>query len=243
MNTIHRNKSFYQRLQLKLEDLELQKPQSYNHSFNYDLFCSMNIIFILETVGTLVFAISGALTAAEKKFDLMGISIIAFVTALGGGTLRDILIGATPVGWLNEPTLLIVVSIGILLAFVFSKKLNALRKTFFLFDSIGLGMFAIAGMQKAIDFNIPPVYAVLCGMITATFGGMLRDILCHEIPIIFRKEIYATAALAGASLYLLLGYVHAPDEIKYTVSILTVIAIRIVAVKYNIGLWKIKWDE
>lgn len=203
----------------------------------------MSIIFILESVGTLVFAISGALTAAEKKFDLMGISIIAFVTALGGGTLRDILIGATPVAWLHEPTMLIVVSIGILLAFLFSKKLNNLRKTFFLFDSIGLGLFAIAGMQKAIDFDIPPVYAVLCGMITATFGGMLRDILCNDIPIIFRKEIYATAALLGASLYLLLGYTNVPGEINYILSILTVIAIRIIAVKYNIGLWKIKWDE
>lgn len=203
----------------------------------------MSIIFILESVGTLVFAISGALTAAEKKFDLMGISIIAFVTALGGGTLRDVLIGATPVGWLHEPTMLIVVSIGILLAFLFSKKLNALRKTFFLFDSIGLGLFAIAGMQKAIDFDIPPVYAVLCGMITAAFGGMLRDILCNEIPVIFRKEIYATAALTGATLYLGLGFINAPDEIKYTASILTVIVIRILAVKYNIALWKIKWDE
>lgn len=203
----------------------------------------MSIIFILETAGTLVFAISGALTAAEKKFDLMGISIIAFVTALGGGTLRDLLIGATPVGWLNEPTLLVVISIGILLAFVFSKKLNSLRKTFFLFDSIGLGLFAIAGMQKAINFDIPPVYAILCGMITATFGGMLRDILCNEIPIIFRKEIYATAALCGAALYLLLGYTIVPREINYIVSIATVIIIRIIAVKYNIGLWKIKWDE
>jgi len=203
----------------------------------------MSIIFILETAGTLVFAISGALTAAEKKFDLMGISIIAFVTALGGGTLRDLLIGATPVGWLNEPTLLVVISIGILLAFVFSKKLNSLRKTFFLFDSIGLGLFAIAGIQKAINFDIPPVYAILCGMITATFGGMLRDILCNEIPIIFRKEIYATAALCGAALYLLLGYTIVPREINYIVSIATVIIIRIVAVKYNIGLWKIKWDE
>ena len=203
----------------------------------------MSIIFILETAGTLVFAISGALTAAEKKFDLMGISIIAFVTALGGGTLRDLLIGATPVGWLNEPTLLVVISIGILLAFVFSKKLNSLRKTFFLFDSIGLGLFAIAGMQKAINFDIPPVYAVLCGMITATFGGMLRDILCNEIPIIFRKEIYATAALSGAALYLLLEITIVPREVNYIVSIATVIFIRIIAVKYNIGLWKIKWDE
>lgn len=202
----------------------------------------MSVIFILELLGTLVFAISGALTAAERKFDLMGISIIAFVTALGGGTLRDVLIGSTPVSWLQDPSLLVVISIGILLAFIFNKRLNALRKTFFLFDSIGLGLFAIAGMQKAIDFDIYPVYAVLCGMITATFGGMLRDILCNEVPIIFRKEIYATAALVGASVYLGLGYLQIQSEVNLIVSVLIVIVIRILAVKYKIGLWKIKWD-
>lgn len=200
----------------------------------------MSVVFILELIGTLVFAISGALTAAERKFDLMGISIIAFVTALGGGTLRDLLIGSTPVAWLNDPRLLIVISVGILVAFIFNKRLNALRKTFFLFDSMGLGLFAIAGMQKAIDYDIYPAYAILCGMITATFGGMLRDILCNEVPIIFRKEIYATAALIGATLYLLLDYFQVIPEIKLIASVVVVITIRILAVKYKIGLWKIK---
>lgn len=200
----------------------------------------MSIIFILETVGTLVFAISGALTAGEKKFDLMGVSIIAFVTALGGGTLRDILIGAHPVGWLSEPIFIGIIVLGVLLAFIFNQRLNNLRKTFFLFDSIGLGLFAIAGMQKALDYEILPVYAIICGMITATFGGMLRDILCNEIPIIFRKEIYAMAALIGATIYLGLSYLNVTSEINYLVSVCIVIAIRIVAVKYKIGLLKFK---
>lgn len=200
----------------------------------------MNIIFILETTGTLVFAISGALAAGERKFDLMGVTIIAFVTALGGGTLRDIIIGAFPVGWLSQPILIGTICLGVLLAFIFNKQLNNLRKTFFLFDSIGLGLFAIAGMQKALNYDILPVYAILCGMITATFGGVLRDILCNEIPIIFRKEIYALAALIGATIYLGLNYLNVNSEINYLVSVLIVIAIRIIAVKYKIGLLKFK---
>ncbi len=204
------------------------------------LICTMNVIFALETAGMLVFAISGALAAGERAFDLMGVFIIAFVTALGGGTLRDMLIGALPVGWLKEPIYLAVIGLGVVLTFVFNKRLNALRKTFFLFDSIGLGLFAIAGMQKALNYDIVPVYAIICGMITATFGGMLRDILCNEIPIIFRKEIYALAALIGASVYWGLGYLEVPPVINYTSSICLVIVIRMLAVRYNIGLMKIR---
>ena len=200
----------------------------------------MDVIFALETAGMLVFAISGALAAGEKEFDLMGISIIAFVTALGGGTLRDLLIGALPVGWLGEPVYLGVIGLGVLLAFLFNKRLAILRKTFFLFDSIGLGLFAIAGMQKALDFDIVPIYAIICGMITATFGGMLRDILCNDIPIIFRKEIYALAALIGASVYWGLGQLQVPAVVNYTSSICLVIVIRILAVRYNIGLMRIR---
>lgn len=202
----------------------------------------MTVIFVLEIIGTLVFAISGALTAAEKKFDLMGVLIIAFVTALGGGTVRDLIIGSFPVSWLTQPILLLIIALGVSLAFIFSKKLNKLRKTLFLFDAIGLGLFAIAGMQKALNHDIIPVYAVICGMITATFGGMLRDILCNDIPIIFRKEIYATAGLFGAALYLALGYLQIEPNTNYIISIGTVIAIRVLAVRYNIRLWKIKWD-
>jgi len=199
----------------------------------------MDVILILDTIGILVFAISGALTAAEKGFDLMGISIIAFVTALGGGTLRDIMIGALPVGWLAEPFLLLVIGFSVSLTLVFHKHLNKLRKTFFLFDSIGLGMFAIAGMQKALDYDIISIYAIICGMMTATFGGMLRDILCNEIPVIFRKEIYALAALIGASIYWLLAKFQIQAELNYVISILVVIIIRILAIKFKIGLWKL----
>lgn len=208
-----------------------------------DFLCTMNFLLGLELTGTLVFAISGALTAAEKKFDLMGVCIIAFVTALGGGTVRDVLIGSTPVNWMHEPLLLIIVICGVLLAFLFNKKLNLLRRTFFLFDAMGLGLFSIAGMQIALNAGIAPIYAILCGMITGTFGGLTRDILCQEVPMIFRKEIYALAGLTGASLYYGLEFLQINHEASLTIAVLVVIAIRIFAVKYNLQLWRIKWEE
>lgn len=202
----------------------------------------MDTIEIIQITGTVVFAISGALTAANKRFDLMGVSIIAFVTALGGGTIRDVLIGAQPVGWMQSKWPLIAVLVGVTLAFIFRKKLQYLRKTFFLFDAIGLGVFAIGGLEKALSFNIDPIYAIMCAMITGTMGGLLRDVLCNDVPLIFRKEIYATAALIGASLYLSLDLLGLDSQINSITSILVVIAVRILAVRYELGLPKIKID-
>jgi len=202
----------------------------------------MNAVVIVDLMGTFVFAISGALAAANKRFDFMGVCIIAFVTALGGGTLRDVLIGAKPVGWMENKWYLITVLVGVLITFVFYKKLQHLRKTFFLFDAVGLGIFSIAGLEKALSYGIEPTYALLCAMITATMGGMIRDVLCNEIPLIFRKEIYATAGLIGASFYLLLNYLGAPIEFNFAFTILIVIVVRVIAVKLNIGLPKIRVD-
>lgn len=202
----------------------------------------MNTIEVINISGTVVFAISGALTAANKRFDLMGISIIAFVTALGGGTIRDMLIGAHPVGWMQSEWYLLAVLIGVILAYVFYKRLQHLRMTFFLFDAIGLGVFAIGGLEKALSYNIDPVYALMCAMITGTMGGLLRDVLCNDVPLIFRKEIYATAALAGAGLYLLLDYVNVNQQFNFIVSILVVIIVRVLAVRYKLSLPKIKID-
>jgi uncharacterized membrane protein YeiH len=198
------------------------------------------LLTIIEILGTLVFAISGALTAAGKRFDLMGVGIIAFVTALGGGTIRDLLIGAHPVGWMQSKWFLLAVVVGVIIAYIFHKRLQYLRKTFFLFDAIGLGVFAIGGLQKALDFGIDPVYALVCAMITGSMGGLLRDVLCNDIPLIFRKEIYATAALLGAGTFLILDLIGIQPEINFAISVLLVIIIRVLAVKYNLGLPKIK---
>lgn len=202
----------------------------------------MHYTELFDITGTTVFAISGALTSAQKRFDLMGVSIIAFVTALGGGTIRDVLIGAHPVGWMQSKWFLVAVVIGVLLAYIFHKRLQYLRKTFFLFDAIGLGVFAIGGLEKALSFNIDPVYAIMCGVITGTMGGLLRDVLCNDVPLIFRKEIYATAAFIGASCYLLLDAMQVDFHFNFIASILIVILVRVLAVQFNWGLPKIKVD-
>ncbi len=201
-----------------------------------------DIVVVVDIVGTLVFAISGALAAGEKRFDLMGVAIIAFVTAVGGGTIRDLLIGSHPVSWMQSYHYLVITIIGVLLAFFLHRQLQRFRKSFFLFDAIGLGTFAIAGMEKALSYGISPGYAILCGMITGCFGGLTRDVLCNEIPLIFRKEMYALPALAGASAYLGFDYLGVIPEVSFPITIVLVILFRIFAVRYNWQLPKIRMD-
>lgn len=172
----------------------------------------------------------------------MGVAIIALVTALGGGTVRDMLIGAHPVGWMQNYTSNTIVSIGVVLVFLFYKKLHYFRKTFFLFDAIGLGAFAIGGLEKALSFGVSPGYAVICGMITACFGGVVRDVLCNEIPLILRKEIYALAGLVSARMYLSLDYLGVSSTINFPITVALVAAIRMLAVLKNIGLPVIRLD-
>lgn len=200
----------------------------------------MIYIHVLEYLGTLVFAISGALTAANKKFDLMGIGIVAFVTALGGGTVRDILIGVGPVSWLSNKWYLLIISLGAAIAFVFQKKLQPLRKAFFVFDATGLAVFSIAGLEIGLQQGVDPLYAIFLGMISGTMGGVIRDVLCQETPLIFREEIYASAALIGAMSYLGLSSTAISNNLNTIITIALVLVIRVIAVKYRIGLPKVK---
>lgn len=200
------------------------------------------LLSIIEIIGTMVFAISGALTAAGKKFDLMGVGIIAFVTALGGGTIRDLLIGAHPVGWMKSKWFLLAVVVGVIVAYIFNRRLQYLRRTFFIFDAVGLGVFAIGGLEKALSYGIDPIYALVCAVITGSLGGLLRDVLCNDIPLVFRKEIYATAAFLGAGSYLLMKALEVPIEINFIVSVVLVIVIRVLAVRFNLGLPRINMD-
>ena len=151
----------------------------------------------LDTIGTLVFAMSGALTAIYKKLDLFGVYCIAFVTALGGGTLRDVLIGRTPVGWMQNTDYVYVITLGFVLSIVFNRYLERLRTSMLLFDTIGLGVFTLIGLEIGQKYHLNGVVCIILGTITATFGGVIRDILCAEIPVLFRKEIYATLCILG----------------------------------------------
>lgn len=197
------------------------------------------LFYTLDIIGTLAFAISGFLTAYNKRFDLFGLFIIAFVTALGGGTLRDILIGRTPVGWMLDLNYVYTVFAGVVLTILLRKKLNYLRSSLFLFDTIGLGVFTIIGIEKGIAENLHPVISIALGTMSSAFGGVIRDILCNDIPVIFRKEIYATACiLGGLSFFALRSFEISPDFI-YVITIGVVIIIRLLAVKYKLSLPRI----
>ena len=162
-------------------------------------FCKKRIMVeYIDSIGTLVFAISGALTAIYKKLDLFGVFCIAFVTALGGGTLRDILIGNTPVGWMLDLKYIIIIFIGTVLSILFNIYLEKLRISLFLFDTIGFGVFTLIGIEKGIEKELHPIICIALGTLTATFGGVIRDILCNEIPLLLRKgTIYATICIIG----------------------------------------------
>lgn len=191
----------------------------------------MDIIYSLDLVGTLVFAVSGTLTAASKRFDVFGAGVIAFVTAVGGGTIRDLLIGSTPVGWMLDLNYLLMIGLAIPLSYFFRSVIQRLRRTLFLFDTIGISLFTILGLQKTLDLGISPIIAIMMGTVSAVFGGVLRDILCNEVPLIFRKEIYATACIAGACLFLFLRYAGLAYYWTVLVTSSFIIILRIFAVR------------
>ncbi len=193
----------------------------------------MTWIYFLDLFGTCIFAISGVLTAMQKKFDLVGTLIIGFVTAVGGGTLRDMLIGRFPVGWLNDRNYIIAIFVGLIIAYVFKKHVIKYKKSMFLFDTIGIGLFTILGIQISLQYQLNLEYCLLLGVITASFGGVLRDVLTNEIPLIFRKEIYATACFIGGLVYLVLDHFSTRDNLNIALAMAVVIAIRALAIKYK----------
>jgi uncharacterized membrane protein YeiH len=198
---------------------------------------------VLEILGTMAFAMSGVLTAMEKKLDLFGVFIIAFATALGGGTLRDVLIGKVPVGWMLNLEYVYMILIGFVLAVVFRKKFDKLRTSLFLFDTIGLGVYTLTGLRKGIEIGLHPIICIALGTITACFGGVIRDILCNEIPVIFRKEIYATICIFGGILFFALKTFQINDEIIYITTVFVVISIRLMAVKFKWQLPALEGDK
>ncbi|MFD2519175.1 trimeric intracellular cation channel family protein [Salinimicrobium flavum] len=191
---------------------------------------------ILDLLGTVAFAISGALAAMNRRLDLFGIFIIAFVTSIGGGTLRDILLGRNPVTWMENTLYIYLIGVVTFFAIVFRYKLDHLKKSLFLFDTIGLGVFTITGVELGVQNNLDPIISIAIGAMTGTFGGVIRDILCNEIPVIFRKEIYATASIMGGLAFVILYEMGVNTDVIYIVTSLIVIIIRLIVVKYHISL-------
>jgi uncharacterized membrane protein YeiH len=194
---------------------------------------------VVDILGTIAFAVSGVLVAIEKKLDLFGVFIIAFVTAVGGGTLRDLLIGHSPVVWMEQPLYMITIVITVVFAVLLQNQLKYLRTSLFLFDTIGIGLYTVVGIEKGLVAGLMPVMCIALGTITACFGGVLRDILCNEIPVIFRREIYATACILGGIGYFILRQFPLTDEYAYIAALVMVIGIRLLAVRYRIALPRI----
>lgn len=192
--------------------------------------------FTIDILGTIAFAISGVLVAMEKKLDIFGVFIIAFVTAVGGGTLRDLLIGNTPVVWMRDNIYVFVIIGTVVLAVLFRNQLKYFRTSLFLFDTIGIGLYTLVGIEKGLAAGMLPLMCIALGTITASFGGVIRDILCNEIPVIFRKEIYATACILGGTSYFFLRKLPFDDQYAYAAAILIVIGIRLLAVRFKIAL-------
>ena len=197
---------------------------------------------ILDFIGTFAFAISGIRLASAKQFDLFGAYVVGVVTAIGGGTLRDLMLGVTPI-WMTNPMYLVCSGIALLWVIIFGKRIIRQEVTFFIFDTIGLALFTVVGVEKALDLNFPLWVAVIMGTITGAAGGVFRDVFINEIPLIFRKEIYAMACIIGGICYGLLDWFNVGMIINECVTGLCVFLVRLLAVKYHLGLPTLKGEE
>lgn len=195
----------------------------------------MTIIYAIDLLGTMVFAISGALAGHRKGIDIFGSTFMAFVTAIGGGSLRDVFLNVRPL-WVEDGNYLIAIFLGVFISVIANKQLYNLAKTLTLFDAIGIGFFTVVGTQKSIDYESSSIAAIMLGMFSAAMGGVIRDILTNETPLILRKEIYASACLSGALLFVLLHYWGVDNGWNAFISASLVFVIRIVSVKYNLSL-------
>lgn len=194
----------------------------------------MNISFvdIIDYVGTFAFAISGIRLASKKNFDLFGALIVGFVTAVGGGTLRDIMLGKTPF-WFTQSSYIVITLFSLIFFIIFQKYISKIGTPLFLFDTIGIGLFTVVGFHKTVECGFSLWVATLMGMFTGAAGGVIRDILLNEVPLIFRRDIYALACWFGGLVYLIGIKLNMSELFTQITCAATVITIRICAVTYH----------
>ncbi len=202
----------------------------------------MDFLTLIDYIGTFAFAISGIRLASAKRFDWFGAYVVGFVTAVGGGTIRDLLLDSTPI-WRQQSSYLVVTAAAWGFVIPFGKYGIRQNNTFFIFDAIGLGLFAVVGIEKSITHGYPMWVGIIMGTLTGAAGGVLRDTLINEVPLIFRKEIYALACVFGGMVYYLCYYLGVSDTLTQIVSAVSVILARILAVKYHISLPTLKGEE
>jgi uncharacterized membrane protein YeiH len=198
----------------------------------------LSFISVIEILGTFSFAVSGAFAAMNKKLDPFGVLIISFATAIGGGTIRDLLLGRLPVAWLTDSTAIWVIIIATSSALFFSASLKKFDRMLFYFDAMGLGLFTMIGIQTGMEQQLSTGICIMLGTITGCFGGVLRDVLLNNVPLIFHKEIYASASILGGIIFFLLISLQIPSSYAYVVGIMIVFAIRVLAVRFSWSLPK-----
>jgi uncharacterized membrane protein YeiH len=198
-----------------------------------------NFLNIIDILGTFAFAVSGVFSAMEKKLDPFGILIISFVTAIGGGTVRDVLVGNFPVNWLQNGNTLLVIFTAAVVTMLFGSYLKQLNTALFLFDALGLGLFTIIGLEVGLKRGFSAGICVALGTISACFGGVIRDVLLNKVPLIFQKEIYALACILGGMVYYFLSTINAGNDVSKIGCILLIFAIRVVAVRFKLSLPRI----
>ncbi len=196
----------------------------------------VDYLLFVEILGTIAFAISGASHAMKKRLDYFGVLVIAFATSVGGGTIRDLLIGSLPVAWMKHSLLITTILISTIVTILIRGLQSRFTITLFLFDSLGLGLFTLVGVQKGLAFGFSPGMCVALGTITGVFGGILRDVLLNNVPLIFRKEIYASAAILGAVSFFGFQAIGMSPTLSEIVAIALIVAIRIFAVRYRLRM-------
>lgn len=200
------------------------------------------MLYFLDLFGVFVFAISGALIAGRKEMDLLGVLVTAGVTAIGGGTLRDVLLGNFPVFWIRDPIYLVVICGAGLATVLYTRYLRLPRYALLVADAFGLSLFAISGARLAEQAEVSALIVVLMGTMTGVAGGVIRDLLTAQVPLILRKEIYATAAIIGCTLYLLLAHLGLPQPIAGAIGMVTIFVVRLVAIIRGLRLPQYRLD-
>lgn len=200
-----------------------------------------SFLFIQDLIGTIVFAISGAIAARQHKMDIFGMYVLAFVTGVGGGTLRDVMIGNTPVFWMKQPIYVLMIALAVIITAICKNRFDHAhwKNGLLIFDAIGLGVFTVIGVQKGIDFGLHPLICIALGAVTGCFGGLIRDILRNEVPIILQKEVYVTASLVGGTIFILFREAGFESNWIDIATISTVIVIRVFTMRFNLHLPKL----
>jgi uncharacterized membrane protein YeiH len=197
---------------------------------------ALSITDFIDILGTFSFAVSGAFAAMEKRLDLFGVLILAFVTSIGGGTIRDLLIGNLPVAWMQHPEVGWVIATGAAGALLFGRRLKRIQSLLNMFDALGLGLFTLIGIEKGLSHNLSSGVCIALGTITGCFGGVIRDVFLNKVPLIFQKEIYASASIFGGAVYFLLLDFHVSETIAASVSILLIFVTRMLVINYKLNL-------